>query len=238
MCIGCLRKMPRYVGYSNTLATLMQPSVAMRSPLLFSLLQGWHDQLSELVAKAKIRARRQSMIEEHGHGLLYFRAKCRHLYEHPRTQYCVAVLIMLAFAVDIGEAQLMPSEESVLLPVFLFSEIILTCLFTLELLVNMLSKSNDWFRPFWSHPENLFDTLVVVVSIASLVTKLAGVEGIPNIKMFRLIRVFRVIRLFKRFKSLNRIIMVSRVKPHLPPYLTSPASLPQGPDLAHLPHTF
>jgi hypothetical protein len=211
----------------------------MRSPLLFLLLQGWRDQLTELVAKAKIRARRQSMIEEHGHGLLYFRAKCRHLYEHPRTQYCVAVLIILAFAVDIGEAQLMPSEESVLLPVFLFSEIILTCLFTLELLVNMLSKSNDWFRPFWSHPENLFDTLVVVVSIASLVTKLAGVEGIPNIKMFRLIRVFRVVRLFKRFKSLNRIIMVSRVKPHLPPYLAAaPASLPQGPHLAHPPHTF
>ena len=48
------------------------------------------------------------MREEHGHGLLYYRAKCRNLYEHTRTQYCVAVLIILAFAVDIGEAQLLP----------------------------------------------------------------------------------------------------------------------------------
>ena len=173
------------------------------------------------------------MIEEHGHGLLYFRAKCRSLYEHRRTQYCIAVLIILAFMVDIGEAQLMPSEESVLLPFFLISEIILTCLFTLELLVNMLSKSNDFFKPFWSHAENLFDTLVVVVSIASIVTKLAGVQGLPNIKMFRLIRVFRVVRLFKRFKSLNRIIMASRVKQHqytlLPPQQACTQPSPYSP---------
>ena len=178
------------------------------------------------------------MLEEHGHGLSYYRAKCRNLYEHPRTQYCVAVFIMLAFAVDIGEAQLLPSEESMLSSAFLFAEIILTTLFTLELLVNMLSKSNDYFRPFWSQPENLFDTLVVVVSIASLITKLAGVEGIPNIKMFRLIRVFRVMRLFNRFKSLNRIIMASRVRSRPPPR-SLPAPLPPShipPRLPHPPH--
>jgi hypothetical protein len=189
------------------------------------LVQDWRDHLTELVSKAKARARRQSMLEEHGHGLLYYRAKCRNLYEHSRTQLCVAVLIILAFAVDIGEAQLLPQgcgqEEvscgalqiNVLQPLFTFAEIVLTSLFTLELLINMLSKSNDYFRPFWSHFENIFDMLVVVVSIFSLMTKLAGIDSVPNIKMLRLVRVFRVVRLFKRFKSLNRIILASHVKP-------------------------
>ena len=207
-----------------------------------TLVQDWRDHLTEMVGKAKARARRQSMLEEHGHGLLYYRAKCRNLYEHTRTQYCVAVLIILAFAVDIGEAQLLPQgcvenevscgpiQENVLQPLFTFAEIILTSLFTLELLVNILSKSNDYFRPLWSHFENIFDAMVVVVSIFSLVTKLAGIDSVPNIKMFRLVRVFRVVRLFKRFKSLNRIIMASHVKAPLPAHVPRPRSCPRSPD--------
>ena len=169
--------------------------------------QGWLLILRELVEKAKRRVLDMEMQLEHGgRGLAYYRARSRNFYESPQTQYVVAVLIMFAFAVDIGEAQVMPSEESIFSTAFFLTELALTAVFTLELVVNMLSKSNDFFKPFWSHPMNLFDALVVAISIASLLTKMAGVEGIPNIKIFRLVRVFRVVRLFKRFKSLNKII--------------------------------
>ena len=80
------------------------------------------------------------MHEELGHGLSYFRAKCLNVYEHRRTQYALAILITLAFAVDIGEAQLLPSEDSALAPLFNFSELALTSLFTLELLLHMFGK--------------------------------------------------------------------------------------------------
>lgn len=151
---------------------------------------------------ARIRARNQLLHEEHGNGLSYFRAKCLNFYEHSRTQYAIAILILLAFAVDIGEAQLLPTEESLLAPMFTFSELALTLLFTLELLLHLFAKGLD----FWRQAANLFDTLVVFVSIASLITRLSGIQGLPNIKMFRLIRVVRVVRLFRRFESLNRII--------------------------------
>ena len=86
-------------------------------------------------------------------------------------------------------------------------ELVLTGLFTVELSVHLFAKSNDYFRPFWTHLMNNFDFLVVVISILSIVVReTADDNGFPSLKMFRLVRIVRVLRLFKRFEALNKIM--------------------------------
>lgn len=161
----------------------------------------WHSELKMGCERARFELERDS----HRSGLSYFRAKTLSLYEAKRTQLVIAFVIVLAFAIDVSEAQILPPEGSEQAFIFLIVEIAITSFFTLELLLHIFCKSNDCFRPFVRRKMNLFDTAVVAVSIASLALQFTSTQ-VPSLKMLRLVRVVRVLRLFKRLQSLNKIM--------------------------------
>ena len=80
---------------------------------------------------------------------------------------------------------------------FASMEIMFTVVFVLELMWNMLVH---WFWEFFSDGWNLFDGVVVTVSLVSL-----AVDG-TNFKAMRLLRVLRALRLVARLESLRKIV--------------------------------
>ena len=76
-------------------------------------------------------------------------------------------------------------------------ENVLTCLFTAELLLNMYAH---WFRAFFSSSYNLFDLIVISLSLVAL-----GPINLP-VSVLRVIRAFRVIRIFGRLSALRNIV--------------------------------
>jgi hypothetical protein len=72
-----------------------------------------------------------------------------------------------------------------------------TALFALECAMNMVGH---WFWVWASDTWNIFDLVVVVVSIVADVS-----QNFPNLTVLRTARVFRVIRLFKRLNALRTI---------------------------------
>ncbi len=73
-----------------------------------------------------------------------------------------------------------------------------TIIFAVELSINMFAH---WFRPFISDGWNIFDLVVVLMSLVAL-----GPVQIP-VNVIRSLRALRVIRLFGRLKGLKNIIM-------------------------------
>ena len=76
-------------------------------------------------------------------------------------------------------------------------ELILTLVFTAELLFNMYSH---WFSLFFHSGYNVVDLIAITLSLIAL-----GPLNI-NFSVLRLIRACRVVRIFGRFKSLKAII--------------------------------
>ena len=67
---------------------------------------GWLSELQDLVSKAKKRAEEASILAEHEYGTLgYWRVKTMRMYDSRPVQYAIAILIVVAFALDLGEAQ-------------------------------------------------------------------------------------------------------------------------------------
>jgi voltage-gated sodium channel len=84
-----------------------------------------------------------------------------------------------------------------------------TIIFAVELSINAFAY---WLRPFFADGWNIFDLVVVSMSLVAL-----GPVQIP-INVIRSLRAFRVIRLFGRFQGLKSIIdaLASSVIPVLP----------------------
>jgi hypothetical protein len=74
-----------------------------------------------------------------------------------------------------------------------------TIIFTVELLVNLLSH---WIRDFITNPWSLFDSVVVTMSLIVL-----GPLNFP----ISMLRALRVVRLFGRLKSSKKILSALRV---------------------------
>jgi hypothetical protein len=72
-----------------------------------------------------------------------------------------------------------------------------TIIFAVELSINMFSH---WFRNFFSDGWNIFDLVVVSVSLVSL-----GPLQFPT-NVIRSLRALRIIRLFRRFEGLKNIV--------------------------------
>ncbi len=72
-----------------------------------------------------------------------------------------------------------------------------TIVFLVELLIN---ASGHWFTPFISDGWNIFDFIVVAMSLVAL-----GPVKVP-VNVIRSLRAFRVIRLFGRLKGLKNIV--------------------------------
>uniref|UniRef100_A0A7S0EEW1 Ion transport domain-containing protein n=1 Tax=Hanusia phi TaxID=3032 RepID=A0A7S0EEW1_9CRYP len=101
---------------------------------------------------------------------------------------------MANFAAKIVEIEMQLTDNSFLDAL----EMSFTIIFTIELSFNAFA---NWFRDFFFNGWNLFDTLVVSVSIIG-----AALPNVPGVSVLRLFRVFRVLRLFHRLSSLRIII--------------------------------
>ena len=74
-----------------------------------------------------------------------------------------------------------------------------TIVFAVELMLNIYAH---WMDEFLADAWNIFDTIVVVIS---LVAPLLTAQNIP-VTILRLLRAFRVLRLFGRLRSIRAII--------------------------------
>ncbi|KAK3282629.1 hypothetical protein CYMTET_9642 [Cymbomonas tetramitiformis] len=136
-------------------------------------------------------------LEKKRPGYLEYQPYVHAWYNSPGIQVIVAVLILINFVVNAAEAQV-PTATGTAATIFKGFELAFTFIFTIELGLNMYAH---WCWPFWSSGWNLFDFIVVFISLMSL-----SLEGLPGISTLRLMRAFRVFRLFKRLESLRRII--------------------------------
>jgi len=127
-----------------------------------------------------------------------YQSKVRELYETPTSQIGVAGLIFANFIVSAVQSQIMPGKDPDPWSVFFVFEWFFGLIFTVELVWNMYGS---WPLQFWKSGWNLFDFVIVIISLLALV-----VPDLPGIAVLRLFRAFRVFRLFKRIESLKLII--------------------------------
>ena len=133
------------------------------------------------------------------------RERAWELYQFRYTQFFIAALIMGNFITNVMEKQIDPWNE--LYPKFWPRiDFMWNSIFIVELLWNVLGsfhltscRADHFMRSGW----NIFDVLVVVVSVPSML----GIELPGPMRQLRLLRAFRVFRLFKRVKSLNKILV-------------------------------
>ena len=130
--------------------------------------------------------------------------EARQLYTNAKVQWFIAFLIMGNFFTNIVEKQIDPSG-TIYAPEWLVIENIWNSIFVVELAWNMFAHwgCSTWKGHFLSSGWNLFDFLVVSVSVPSML----GIDLGPGLSQLRMLRAFRVFRLFKRIKSLNKIIV-------------------------------
>ncbi|KAK3288080.1 hypothetical protein CYMTET_4434 [Cymbomonas tetramitiformis] len=129
-------------------------------------------------------------------NILYNQQLVRDLYDGKVCQISVAILIVINFVINAAEKQVDPGVGE---DIFAALELAFTIIFCVELAFNMYAY---WIKPFFSISWNIFDFLVVAVSVLS-----TTLDGLPGISTLRLLRAFRVFRLFKRLKSLQKILL-------------------------------
>ncbi|KAK3261056.1 hypothetical protein CYMTET_30022 [Cymbomonas tetramitiformis] len=144
--------------------------------------------------KKRDKQKRKSVVQSAASIGTRIRRKAKKFYTHSSVEIFVALLIVGNFFVNAAEAQI-PGQSP---DVFKIIEVFFTVVFTVELLVNMTA---NWWMPFWASGWNIFDFVVVVISLMSLM-----LESLPGVNMLRLLRAFRVVRLFKRAVSLRKIL--------------------------------
>mmetsp|Transcript_43441 Transcript_43441/g.80930 ORF Transcript_43441/g.80930 Transcript_43441/m.80930 type:complete len:578 (-) Transcript_43441:10-1743(-) len=172
-----------HVGSRNSIASEVSDAISScRSP------RPEEDKLK------KMSQRFSQHSAQHKPDFLWHQRKVRKWYEQPKVQIAVAALIFLNFIVSAINAQFHLDES----PVIYVFELFFNACFTVELIVNMYG---NWFFDFWSSAWNVFDFVIVWISLISMIFK-----DLPGITVLRLFRAFRVFRLFKRIKNLRVII--------------------------------
>ena len=136
-----------------------------------------------------------------------FRHRAQMLYSSDVTQYCVALIILASYVSALWRSQMLPAEDSSAARNFLVAEWIFTMLFLGELIINIAAH---WFVKFFRDAWNLYDLIVVVISVVGL-----GLSDVPAINVLRVMRVFKILRLFRRLQSL-RILITALVDSVIP----------------------
>eukprot|EP00697_Spironema_sp_BW2_P004700 gnl/Spiro4/16377_TR8794_c0_g1_i1.p1 gnl/Spiro4/16377_TR8794_c0_g1~~gnl/Spiro4/16377_TR8794_c0_g1_i1.p1 ORF type:complete len:703 (+),score=174.17 gnl/Spiro4/16377_TR8794_c0_g1_i1:116-2224(+) len=121
----------------------------------------------------------------------------RYMYVQQWYQLLIAGLIGANYVVAIADASYTdPSQKPA--TVFSVFEYFFVIMFSLELSINMRVH---WFVAFWRNSWNVFDAVVVTLSILSL-----ALSSLPGFSVFRLFRVLRIFRLMKALPKLRAII--------------------------------
>ena len=148
-------------------------------------LQEWMDTVKRQVEIAI------DLVELEGdhYPLARQRRWCRQVYRSAQCQTFFGVIIIASWFIALVDAELLPQEGTTSHDVFKTLEALVTGLFTLELSFNFFGS---WFWPFLQEPWNIFDTLVVAVSIIA-----RWWDDMPHFALLRLFRCFRLVRLVK-----------------------------------------
>ena len=135
--------------------------------------------------------------------------QARRVYKNPTVQWAIAGMIAGNFFSNCFEKQIDPwnLHYSATWEVI---EFVWNLIFLLELLWNMYGSwyISQWHDHFLSSGWNLFDLLVVGISVPAMLAFIGiggGVSG--GFGMLRMLRAFRILRLFRRVESLNKIIV-------------------------------
>uniref|UniRef100_A0A7S4ULU8 PH domain-containing protein n=2 Tax=Guillardia theta TaxID=55529 RepID=A0A7S4ULU8_GUITH len=154
-------------------------------------VQSW---VSILREESKIRI--ESLREKPETRLSKVRKFIRSVYDAYFFQLMTSIFILLNFVSNIVEAQLVPAADTQLAYVFGVIDFIFTVFFGVELLINLLSH---WMRDFLKDSWNIFDLVVVSVSLISLLPQI----NIPLFNSLRVLRIFRAARLIRKLHSLR-----------------------------------
>ena len=131
--------------------------------------------------------------------------KLRTVYESKAWTWTTAIIILLNFILNLAEAELSVSEESTQLEhAFFIIEMIFMAFFLIEVVMNMYIH---WFWAFWTNLWNVFDFIVVSVSIVEIILEALYVDSESvHLNIIRTFRVFRVLGLFNRFKQMQKVL--------------------------------
>lgn len=121
----------------------------------------------------------------------------RHAYQNERVQHLIAVCIIGNFITNVVQKEIDPLED-LYTETWCQLELAWNIIFLLELVWNAYSH---WFREFIFSGWNLFDVVVMTVSIPTMAT-----ADVNAVKRLRLLRAFRALRFFHRIDSLDKIL--------------------------------
>ena len=151
----------------------------------------WQQKLEQVVSDAKTRVHKALNPTR----LARCQRKCNDIYSSNLVQYAVGMVIFASYVTSIIGSQILPKPGSAVAGNLKLMEYIFTAIFTAELFFNAFGS---WFWPFVSDTWNIFDSIVVVISIVGLIQ-----EGLPAVNVLRLVRVFKMVRLFRKLTSLR-----------------------------------
>eukprot|EP00960_Hanusia_phi_P027932 747115-Hanusia_phi.AAC.2 len=125
----------------------------------------------------------------------------RRMYQSEAFQLLFGFSIGAIFFLNCVQAELTPSSDSAAATLFNLTDIIFTAIFTFELVLNIfVNWKGKYGIKFWLNGWNIFDTVIVIVSLLSL-----ALPKVPAFTTLRMLRVFRAAQLFKRLKHLRVI---------------------------------
>ncbi len=112
--------------------------------------------------------------------------------------FVVAVIIASALLVGVKTYELAPSSRSIII----WLDMLITVIFVAEITIRFIAEPNK--RAFFRNGWNLFDTLVVTIS-------LVPIDNSDLVLVARLVRVFRVLRMISIIPEL-RMLLASLLK--------------------------
>ncbi len=163
------------------------------------------EELITLLDKLAVAARRR---KESKTAFQRSREAVLAIYVSTPFQMCSALLIFLNFFNSAVEAQLADEIDdddgarTRIGQLIDMGNTILTSLFVLELGINLYAH---WFCEFFSTWMNIWDAVIVMLSVASL-GPLQLAMPVTILRFFRVVRILRVLKIFSRLPELKRII--------------------------------
>jgi hypothetical protein len=163
------------------------------------------EELIKLLDKLAVAARRRKEAKT---AIQRSQDSVRAVYNSTPFQMSSALLIFLNFLNSAIDAQLADQVEddggvrTTVGRLIDMGNTVITVLFLLELLVNLYAH---WLREFLSTWTNIWDAVIVGLSVASL-GPLELAMPITILRFFRVVRILRVLNIFSRLPELKRII--------------------------------
>lgn len=133
-------------------------------------------------------------------------SKVKEAFEHPYAQVVLAICIFANFCCAAIQSQLkpLPGFNDAAVDAFKVVDYLFNALFTIELLINMYG---NFFFKFYTNLWNVFDFMIVVVSLVALFGEGFDVTALRLFRAFRRsIVAFRVVRLL-RLKWVKMIVL-------------------------------